>query len=82
MCPRISRMIVDSFRTMGKIDDLTQREKDVLTQLCKGKSYKMIAEALFISQDTVRSHIKHIYKKLEVNSKSEAVAKALKNKWV
>jgi DNA-binding CsgD family transcriptional regulator len=40
---------------------LTQREKDILALLCKGMSYKMIANALFISQDTVRSHLRHIY---------------------
>ncbi len=61
---------------------LTPREKDVLYQLCEGKSYKMISTCLFISQDTVRSHIKSLYRKLDVNSKSEAVAKALRNHWV
>ena len=82
MCPQVSRMIVDSFHTTGNIALLTQREQDVLSQLCTGKSYKMVADKLFISQDTVRSHIKNIYRKLGVHSKAEAVAKALKNHWV
>lgn len=82
MSTNIARMVVSSFRTPSAKSMLTMREQEVLSQLCMGKSYKLIADALFISQDTVRSHIKHIYKKLEVNSKSEAVAKALKNKWV
>nr|HQV32978.1 LuxR C-terminal-related transcriptional regulator [Calditrichia bacterium] len=62
--------------------DLTARETEVLTHLCKGKSYKMIADSLFISEETVRRHIKNIYRKLEVHSKSEAVAKAFKEKLV
>ena len=82
MCPQVSRIIVDSFHTTGNMALLTQREHDVLSQLCTGKSYKMVADELCISQDTVRSHIKNIYRKLEVNSKSEAVVKALKNHWV
>ncbi|MBO3699884.1 response regulator transcription factor [Roseivirga sp. E12] len=81
MSTSIARMVVKSFRKQTE-SDLTEREMDVLDQLCKGKSYKLIADALFISQDTVRSHIKSIYKKLEVNSKSEAVAKALKDRLV
>jgi DNA-binding NarL/FixJ family response regulator len=47
-----------------------------------GKSYKMIADQLFINKETVRSHIKNIYRKLEVNSKAEAIEKALKDKLI
>ncbi len=81
MSTQIARMVVSSFKT-NLNSNLTQREIEVLTQLCKGKSYRMIAESLFISEETVRRHIKNIYKKLEVSSKSEAVAKALKEKLV
>jgi DNA-binding NarL/FixJ family response regulator len=59
---------------------LSQREHEVLQLLVNGFSYKMVAGELFISIDTVRSHIKKVYEKLQVNSKSEAVAKALKTK--
>ncbi|HEY0677586.1 MAG TPA: response regulator transcription factor [Chitinophagaceae bacterium] len=59
--------------------DLSAREKEVLHFLVKGFSYKMIASKLFIAMDTVRSHIKNIYEKLHVNSKSEAVAKAFRD---
>lgn len=62
--------------------NLSEREKQVLQLLVNGYSYKMIAAEMFISIDTVRSHIKKIYEKLHVNSKSEAVAKAFKNKIV
>ena len=62
--------------------DLSDREKEILSYLVEGMSYKMIAEACFISLDTVRSHIKNIYEKLHVHSKGEAVAKAIKSKIV
>ena len=81
MSTRIARMVVESFKITQQTN-LTQRETEVLTHLCKGKSYKMIADDLFISEETVRRHIKNIYRKLEVHSKSEAVAKAFKEKLV
>jgi DNA-binding CsgD family transcriptional regulator len=62
--------------------ELTPREKDVLSCLVKGMSYKMIADSCGISYTTVNSHMKHIYEKLHVNSAPEAVAKALKLRLV
>lgn len=62
--------------------NLTDREKEVLQLLVNGYSYKMIASEMFIAIDTVRSHIKKIYEKLHVNSKSEAVAKAFRDNIV
>ncbi len=59
-------------------EDLTLREKEVLSGLAEGNNYQEIANALFISIDTVRHHIRNIYRKLQVHSQSEAVAKALK----
>ena len=61
---------------------LSQRELVILQCLVNGDSYKMIADHCSISIGTVRSHINNIYKKLHINSKSEAVAKALKEKLV
>lgn len=58
--------------------DLTVREKEVLTGLAEGSSYLDISQRLFISIDTVRHHIRNIYRKLHVHSQSEAVAKALR----
>ena len=55
---------------------------EVLKYLVDGMSYKLIAEKCFVSIDTVSSHVKNIYKKLQVHSKSEAVAKAIKGKIV
>lgn len=62
--------------------DLSAREKEILTCLVKGMSYKMVADACFISIETVNVHIKNIYKKLHVHSKSEAVAKAIRGRIV
>lgn len=59
---------------------LSPRELTILQCLVNGDSYKMIADHCTISIGTVRSHINNIYKKLHINSKSEAVAKALKEK--
>lgn len=81
MSTKIARQVVESFQVTPQTN-LTTRETEVLTHLCKGKSYKMIADTLFISEETVRRHIKNIYRKLEVHSKSEAVAKAFKEKLV
>ena len=66
----------------GEDYNLSDREKEVLQHLVNGYSYKMIASDMFIAIDTVRSHIKKIYEKLHVNSKSEAVAKAFKDKII
>ena len=62
--------------------NLSLREKEILKCLVEGMSYKMIADTWFISADTVNGHIKNIYKKLQVHSKGEAVAKAIKGKIV
>ncbi|RAI84399.1 response regulator [Algoriphagus yeomjeoni] len=62
--------------------NLSERENEVLQWLVKGYSYKMIAAEMFIAIDTVRSHIKKIYEKLHVNSKSEAVAKAFRDNLI
>jgi DNA-binding NarL/FixJ family response regulator len=81
MSYKIAKLIVSSFQK--KQDSiLTSREYDVLNLLCNGNSYKEIAYKLFISVGTVRHHIKNIYYKLHVHSKSEAVAKALKERIV
>jgi len=62
--------------------NLTEREKEILSCLVKGMSYKLIADACFISIDTVRGHIRNIYEKLHVHSKGEAIVAAIKGKIV
>ncbi|MBL7994427.1 response regulator transcription factor [bacterium] len=81
MSTQIARMVVKSFQRKNTTT-LSPREMEVLNELCTGKSYKMIADVLFISEETVRRHLKSIYKKLHVSSKSEAVAKALKERLI
>jgi DNA-binding NarL/FixJ family response regulator len=70
--------------TSAKVNmfNLSDREKEILSCLVKGMSYKLIADACFISIDTVRGHIRNIYEKLHVHSKSEAVATAIKGRIV
>lgn len=62
--------------------NLSDRELEVLRYMVKGMSYKLIADTCFISVDTVRAHVKNIYKKLQVNSKTEAVLTAIKSNIV
>ena len=58
---------------------LSEREKNILQLMVQGHNYKAIAEKAFISYETVRTHVKHIYKKLHVASRSEAVMKAIQH---
>ena len=87
MSSGIARKVLEYFSkpsNASKHNDyqLSQRERDILQHLLAGDSYKMIAETCFISIGTVYSHINNIYKKLHVNSKSEAVVKVLNEKLV
>lgn len=81
MSTKIAHMIVKSFH-LNPHTPLTERETEVLKQLAQGKTYDYIAMALHISRDTVKTHIRHIYEKLQVNNKSEAVLKAQRENLV
>jgi len=61
---------------------LSQRETEILTELKNGLGYKQIAAELSISEGTVRKHIEHIYRKLQVNNKISAVNAATEKKWL
>lgn len=82
MSASIARKVILSFQNNYTNNDenfqLTTREKEILHSLVDGLSYKKIAEKYFISISTVRTHIRHIYEKLHVNTKAQAVAKVLK----
>jgi len=85
MSPQIARKVVEYFNTRLPTASprpnesvLTDREREVVQGLVDGLSYKMIAQRLDISIDTVRSYIKRIYSKLHVNSKIEVVSKSLR----
>lgn len=76
MSPAIARKVVNHFSQRSKSSILTDRQKEIVDGIVKGKSYKMIATDLFVSIDTVRSHIKNIYKLLKINSKAELIRKS------
>lgn len=84
MSSLIARQVINVFQaTQGKATEendaaLSSREKEVITSLSSGNNYQQIADGLFISVDTVRHHIRNIYRKLHVHSQSEAVAKAIR----
>ncbi len=80
MTPSIARKVLELFprspAVNTELDKLSPREQQVLQSLAKGNSYKMVADELAISIETVRTHIKRIYEKLHVHSVAEAIAKA------
>ncbi|MEX2435759.1 MAG: response regulator transcription factor [Balneolaceae bacterium] len=82
MSPQIARKVIQHFKQSKPVkkpeSDLTAREQDIVNGLVDGLSYKLIADRYDISIDTVRAHIRNIYKKLHVNSKAEVIAKSLK----
>lgn len=84
MTPSIAKKVLNAFPKVNSQNSgpLTEKEREVLQQLVSGKSYKQIAGALGIGIETVRTHIKHIYTKLQVSSMSQAVAKAINQKIV
>ncbi|HZQ48197.1 MAG TPA: response regulator transcription factor [Verrucomicrobiae bacterium] len=78
MSPTIARKVVDHFqeaRPLNQVEALSAREYEILSHVVKGLQYKEIAEALSISAHTVRAHIRTIYEKLHVSSRTEAVLK-------
>jgi len=78
MTPSIARKVINYFVPEKKFtgEQLTTKEKHIVEALTEGLSYKLIADKLSISMDTVRFHIKNIYRKLHVNSKAEVIGKA------
>lgn len=81
MSDRIARKVVNAFRTLGaapqETENLTPREQEILSHLAKGFHSKEIAQRLFLSVDTVSTHLRNIYRKLQVRSRTEAVLKYL-----
>lgn len=79
MSPSIARKVVEHFAPMPKKEDgpLTSRQQEIVDCIVNGLSYKMAADKLGISLDTVRTHIKHIYQILEINSKGELIKRTM-----
>ncbi|QNA43290.1 response regulator [Lacibacter sediminis] len=84
MSPSIAKMVVNSMQqsTATNIYKFNEKEKLILSLLCKGNSYKMIADETGYAFETIRSYIKKIYEKLQVHSATEAVSKAIKERLV
>lgn len=75
---QIARKVIGTFHEQKNFEsdeELSEREIEILQQLAKGLRYKEIADQLFISTDTVRSHVRRIYEKLQVHSRTEALNK-------
>jgi DNA-binding NarL/FixJ family response regulator len=79
MSSHIARKVVASFQPDNgqnkELQKLSEREKEILSELSQGLRYKEIADKLFLSTETVRTHIRNIYEKLQVNSRTEALNK-------
>ena len=73
--PSVSRQMLQATATL---DELTPRETEVLRQLALGRSNKEIADALSISDETVKTHVGHVFSKLQVENRSQAIVQALK----
>lgn len=85
MSPNIARKVIASFqqaKPASKEEELNDREMEVLKHMSLGKSYSTIAADIYLSVDGVRYHIRNIYRKLQVHSSSEAVAKGIKNRLI
>jgi DNA-binding NarL/FixJ family response regulator len=81
MSSKIARLVIDNFH-INPNSPLTKRETEILQLISEGKTYTQISEELFISKETSKTHIKNIYAKLQVNCKSEALAKAAMEKLI
>ncbi|HQU73245.1 MAG TPA: response regulator transcription factor [Calditrichia bacterium] len=83
MTGRVARRVLSRLtRPAGEDPGLTRREKEILGLLCRGHSYKLIAATLHISAGTVHCHVKNIYRKLDVHSSNEAVARAFRENLI
>jgi DNA-binding NarL/FixJ family response regulator len=81
MSSHIARKVVESFQASGMSEEmqkLSAREQEILRLLSDGYRYKEIADKLFLSTETVRTHIRNIYEKLQVNSRTEALNKVFR----
>jgi two-component system NarL family response regulator len=81
LTPRIARLLLGEFREEPG-SPLSDRELEVLAHLAQGLSYKEIAGELVLSSHTVHTHVKHIYEKLQVRGRRDALAKARRQGWL
>jgi DNA-binding NarL/FixJ family response regulator len=81
MSPNVARLVISSFQK-NRNSPLSKRETEILEHIANGKSSTRIASELFIDAETVKSHMKNIYAKLNVNSKADAIKAAKENKFI
>jgi DNA-binding NarL/FixJ family response regulator len=81
MSPNVARLVINSF-LKNTSSPLSKRETEILQHIAEGKTGTRIASELFIDAETVKSHIKNIYAKLNVNSKADAIKTARDNKFI
>jgi DNA-binding NarL/FixJ family response regulator len=81
MSANIARMVVHSFQRSQE-SPLTRRETEILEQVADGKTRSRIASEMFIDLETVKSHLKNIYSKLDVHSRADAIKTARQNKYI
>jgi len=88
MTPSVARKVIGSFQNVkafddeNKISELNEREEQILNLMAQGKSYNAIADEVYLSIDGVYYHIRHIYEKLHVHSRAEAVAQGIKKRLI
>lgn len=81
MSGRVAKIIIDHFH-INPDSPLTRREAEILKMVSGGKTYPEISEKLFISRETVKTHIRNTYSKLQVSTRSEAINKALSARFI
>ncbi|GAA4211918.1 response regulator transcription factor [Pedobacter jeongneungensis] len=81
MSTNVARIVMHSFQK-NLNSPLTKRETEILDRIANGQTKPQIANDLFIDQETVRSHVKNIYIKLDVNSKAEAIKTAKEKRFI
>lgn len=81
MSMNIAKIVIKSFHK-NRNSPLTKRETEILEQIAEGKSRSKIAKDLFVDLETVKSHIKNIYSKLNVHSREDAIKQAKDNKYI
>ena len=88
MTPSVARKVISSFQNNkdsssdNKTSELNEREQQILSLMAQGKSYNNIADEVCLSVDGVYYHIRHIYEKLHVHSRAEAVAQGIKKRLI
>lgn len=81
MSSKIARMVIESFHKNYE-SPLTKREEEILKLVAAGNTFTQISEKLFIARETTKTHVRNIYRKLEVNCRADAIAKASKQHFI